>query len=187
MDNAKAMEMSHQATMTSEDAPVNRRSFCNRLWWTSAGIALTANSLDNITLGQAPSHGDLLFYPPVRIEGAERVLPGSYLYFEYPKPGNHAILLRSAEGEYYAYSRQCAHLGCSIEFDRGRRCLSCPCHRGAYDLRTGYVIFGPPPRPLDQIVLQMRAGGEVWAVGKAYGGDLNAERLRRGDRSGSKD
>ena len=35
------------------------------------------------------------------------------------------------------------------------------------------VVFGPPPRPLDQIVLQVRAGGEVWAVGKRLGGDTN--------------
>jgi hypothetical protein len=30
-------------------------------------------------------------------------------------------------------------------------------------------MYGPPPRPLDQIVLQMRAGSEVWAVGKTIG------------------
>jgi hypothetical protein len=30
-------------------------------------------------------------------------------------------------------------------------------------------MFGPPRRPLDEIVLQMRAGGSVWAVGKSFG------------------
>jgi Rieske Fe-S protein len=66
-------------------------------------------------------------------------------------------------------------LGCSVDFDSARRCLACPCHRGVYDAQTGYVVYGPPPRPLDQIVLQMRAGGELWAVGRRTGGDLNAE------------
>jgi hypothetical protein len=33
----------------------------------------------------------------------------------------------------------------------------------------GYVMFGPPRRPLDTIILQMRAGGQIWAVGKYFG------------------
>jgi hypothetical protein len=41
----------------------------------------------------------------------------------------------------------------------------------------GYVIFGPPQRPLDQIVLQMRSGGQVWAIGKSVG--RNAERIAK--------
>jgi hypothetical protein len=31
----------------------------------------------------------------------------------------------------------------------------------------GRVIFGPPRQPLDEIVLEMRAGGHVWAVGRS--------------------
>ena len=49
--------------------------------------------------------------------------------------------------------------------------LECPCHRGAFDPQTGLVLNGPPTQPLDQIVLQMRAGGAVWAVGRMIGGD----------------
>jgi Rieske Fe-S protein len=42
-----------------------------------------------------------------------------------------------------------------------------PCHLGQFDARLGYVMYGPPQRPLDQIVLQMRAAGQVWATGKS--------------------
>ena len=147
-------------------ARITRRKFCNRLLLTSTGIALAANGLK----GQSKiQHSSLLVYPPMKIEGAERVLPGSFLYFNYPKTSDPAILVRSRDGEYLAYSRKCAHLGCSVDFDSARRCLKCPCHQGAYDARTGYVMYGPPPRPLDQIVLQVRAGGKVWAVGKSVG------------------
>jgi len=155
----------------NEESSIPRRSFCNRLLLTSAGLALAASDLK----GQPKSqHGTSLFYPPVKIEGAERVLPGSFLYFNYPRANDPAVLVRAEDGEYLAYSRKCAHLGCSVDFDSTRRCLACPCHRGVYDARTGYVVYGPPPRPLDQIVLQMRAGGELWAVGRRSGGDLNA-------------
>lgn len=159
-------------TQRDEGEGISRRTFCNHALLTSAGLALAVTS----SKGASPSqHNDLLFYPPAKVEGAERVMPGSSMYFDYPKANDLAILIRTAEGEYSAYSRKCPHLGCSIEFDNSRRCLTCPCHRGAYDARTGHVIFGPPPRPLDQIILQMRSGGEVWAVGRRIGSaDINA-------------
>lgn len=144
---------------------ITRRTFCNRVLVTSVGLGLAANNLSGTAKGQTPA----LAYPPLKIEGADRVMPGSSLYFSYPTANDPAVLVRSHDGQYLAYSRKCAHLGCSVDFDPQRRCLKCPCHQGVYDSRTGYVMYGPPPRPLDQIVLQMRAGGEVWAVGKTIG------------------
>jgi Rieske Fe-S protein len=168
-------------TCQTEESSIPRRTFCNCLLLTSAGLALVASDLKGQTKGQQDAS---LFYPPVKIEGAERVLPGSFLYFNYPRANDPAVLVRSQDGEYVAYSRKCAHLGCSVDFDSARQCFACPCHRGVYDARTGYVVYGPPPRPLDQIVLQMRAGGELWAVGRRTGGDLNAEQPNTQRRDG---
>ncbi len=145
---------------------ISRRTFCNRVLVTSVGLGLSASNLKG---EPANDPSPLLAYPPMKIEGAERVMPGSFLYFSYPGANDPAVLVRAPDGECIAYSRKCAHLGCSVDFDSQRRCLKCPCHQGVYDARTGYVMYGPPPRPLDQIVLQMRAGGEVWAVGKRIG------------------
>lgn len=161
---------------------LTRRWFCHSAALTTAGFACLPDVVrGRATAGQQSS----LAYPPRKIEGAERVLPGSFLYFSYPKSSDTAVLLRISDGEYLAYSRRCAHLGCTVEFDKARRCLACPCHRGAYDSRTGYVLYGPPPRPLDQIVLQVRAGGEVWAVGKVFAGDQNASINARPNSGGS--
>jgi cytochrome b6-f complex iron-sulfur subunit len=149
---------------------ITRRSFCNRVLVTSAGLVISASEA-----ASQSNHGQtLLVYPPAKIDGAERLMPGGFLYFDFPGAQNPAVLLRTKDGQYLAFSRKCAHRGCSVEFDTSQRCLACPCHRGVYDGRTGYVLYGPPPRPLDQIVLEMRAGGEVWAVGKRLGGDFNA-------------
>ena len=145
---------------------ITRRTFCNRVVLTSVGLGLAAHHLSG---KPATAQTPTLAYPPKRIEGAEGVLPGSFLNFSYPRASDPAVLVRASDGEYFAYSRKCAHLGCSIEFDSQRRCLVCPCHRGAYDAKTGQVIFGPPPRPLDQIILQVRRGGELWAVGQTAG------------------
>ena len=145
---------------------IPRRTFCNRVLLTSVGLGLAASNLKGESVSaQSPP----LAYPPLKIEGAERVMSGSFLYFSYPTAKDPAVLVRAHDGEYLAYSRKCAHLGCSVDFDPQRRCFKCPCHQGAYDLRTGYVMYGPPPRPLDQIMLHMRAGGEVWAMGKIIG------------------
>jgi Rieske Fe-S protein len=149
---------------------VTRRNFCNQALFTSAAVVLAATELKS---QQSPAQG-LVAYPPMKIEGASQVLPGSFLYFNYPKASDSAVLVHTRDDQYLAFSRKCAHLGCSVDFDTARSCLRCPCHRGVYDSRTGYVVYGPPPRPLDQIVLQIRGGGEIWAVGKRPGGGLNA-------------
>lgn len=142
---------------------LNRRAFCGGALIGSAGVVLLA---DRPAATAAEQHDGLVAYPPLKIEGSERVTPGSFLYFNYPKRDDPAVLVRNSEGEYLAFSRRCAHLGCSVEFNAMRRCLACPCHQAAYDSRTGQVVYGPASRPLEQIFLQVRAGGEVWAVGK---------------------
>jgi Rieske Fe-S protein len=164
------------------ETKLTRRSFCNTAVLVSAGLMLAA---DEARSQQPNEQQSLLAYPPVKIEGAERVMPGSSLYFSYPKSNDPAVLLRTMDGQYLAFSRKCAHLGCSIDFDKAQRCLVCPCHRGVYDSRTGYVVYGPPPRPLDQIILQVRAGGEIWAVGRAEGGNQNASAGGRTNSGGS--
>jgi len=166
---------------TDRKAKLTRRSFCNTAVLVSAGLIVA----DKVRGQQPNEQQSLLAYPPVRIEGAERVMPGSSLYFNYPKSNDPAVLLRTTDGQYLAFSRKCAHLGCSIDFDKAQRCLVCPCHRGVYDSRTGYVVYGPPPRPLDQIILQVRAGGEIWAVGKAASGNQNASNGVRTNSGGS--
>lgn len=157
------METNHRV---EDDVPdqqhTTRRVFCGGLFLTSAGLLLAAPTA---TKGSS-AQNSLVAYPARKIEGAELMLPGSSLYFNYPTRNDPAVLLRFSESEYRAYSRRCSHAGCSVEFDAPSRCLMCPCHRGAYDARMGNVMLGPPQRPLDEITLQVRAGGQLWAVGK---------------------
>jgi len=152
--------------VSGNGSQISRRVFFNELLLTSAGVLLVAHSVAGETLSQQES---MLAYPPMKIEGAERLLAGSSLYFEYPTRRDPAVLVCTSEGEYVAFSRKCSHAGCAVEFDGARRCLKCPCHFGTFDTRQGYAVYGPPQRPLDQVVLQMRSGGQVWAVGKTMG------------------
>lgn len=161
---------------SNEPSHTTRRAFCADLMLTSAGLVLAAPNLPKVMAAQDSA----VAYPPHKIEGAEEMLPGSSLYFNFPTRQDPAVLLRATDGEYRAYSRRCSHAGCSVEFDPPARCLKCPCHRGAYDIRMGHVMFGPPRRPLDVIVLQVRAGGQIWAVGKSVGRDAEVITQRLG-------
>ena len=169
---------SHVEGDLNELAHTTRRVFCTDLLLTSAGLLLAAPVA---TKGIA-AHDSIVAYPAMKIEGAEALLPGSSLYFNYPTRNDPAVLLRLSESEYRAYSRRCSHAGCSVDFHAPSRCLMCPCHRGAYDARLGHVMFGPPQRSLDEIVLEVRAGGHLWAIGKnARNTEIIKTNLREGD------
>lgn len=139
-----------------------RRAFCADLLLTSTGLMLAAPAITK-------AQDSMVAYPPRKIDGAELLLPGSSLYFNYPTRNDAAVLLRISESEYRAYSRRCTHAGCSVDFDGPSRSFKCPCHRGTFDARMGQVMYGPPRRPLDEIILEVRSGGYVWAVGKSNG------------------
>lgn len=47
-----------------------------------------------------------------------------------------------------AMSNVCTHLGCRIRWIEAQGQYVCPCHNGVFD-KSGNVISGPPPRPLD--------------------------------------
>lgn len=67
------------------------------------------------------------------------------------------VWLYTDDGEKFkAYNGHCTHLGCSYVYDRDQKNFFCPCHRGQFDIKTGAVLAGPPPRPLDELETQVR-------------------------------
>jgi len=67
------------------------------------------------------------------------------------------ILLYTDDGDKFkAYNGRCTHLGCSYNYDHEKKTFLCPCHHGQFDPKTGAVLAGPPPRPLDELEVQVR-------------------------------
>lgn len=67
------------------------------------------------------------------------------------------VWLYTEDGEKFkAYNAHCTHLGCSYVFDKNSKTFFCPCHRGQFDPKTGEVMAGPPPRPLDELHVEVR-------------------------------
>ena len=74
-----------------------------------------------------------------------------------------------SDGSYNAFGQKCTHLSCPVHYSPEHARLECPCHEGGFDERTGKVLYGPPPRPLDTIDLEMH-NGEIFAVGREVRG-----------------
>lgn len=67
-----------------------------------------------------------------------------------------SVWLYTEDGaEFRAYSGVCTHLGCSFSFEAAANRFHCPCHHGLFEVKTGAVIGGPPPRPLDTLEVKV--------------------------------
>jgi nitrite reductase/ring-hydroxylating ferredoxin subunit len=146
-----------------EEAQVTRREFCSFLGLTSAALFVGAAGFAGKAVLDARESEAL---PVMRIDGADTLAPNSSLNFSYPTERDSAILIRTADGAYHAYGQKCTHLSCPVYYSRDHRRLECPCHEGAFDVATGDVLYGPPPRALDAIEVEVR-DGELWAIGRS--------------------
>lgn len=59
------------------------------------------------------------------------------------------VAVARVDGRLYAVDDMCTHQACSLSGgDLDGPTVVCPCHLGQFDLATGAVLDGPPPRPL---------------------------------------
>lgn len=133
-----------------------RRYFLNTLL--TSGVVATAASILYPVLQ--------FIMPPALAESTElsvsagrvdEVPPNSGKIFKFgEQPG---LLVRTADGEWRAFSARCTHLNCTVQYDAGERLITCACHNGQFDL-NGKNIGGPPPRPLDVYTVNVR-GDEI--------------------------
>ena len=165
-NNVRAATASYQADFPyerDEEAQVTRREFCNFLGLTSAALFLGAGGF---AAKAALDSRKTEAFSSVSIDGAELLQPNSSLNFNYPGPTDSAILIRTGDGTFHAYGQKCTHLSCPVYYSREHQRLECPCHEGAFDATTGNVLYGPPPRALDTVELELK-DGQVRAVGRS--------------------
>jgi Rieske Fe-S protein len=67
-----------------------------------------------------------------------------------------AILVKDTNGEMKAFSAVCTHLACIVQYRPDITQIWCACHNGHFDL-NGRNVEGPPPKPLEQYVVNVRA------------------------------
>ena len=142
--------------MNPAERRAGRRGFLNWLLGTSAG-AMAASILYPVARYITPP--DIPEAPTAQVvagkEGELQPNQGKIFRFG-SQPG---LLVRTADGEYRAFSATCTHLNCTVQFKADTKQIWCACHNGLYDL-AGRNVSGPPPKPLEPYQVHV-ANGEI--------------------------
>jgi Rieske Fe-S protein len=140
---------------------VSRRRLLQLAVFTSGALFASTAGIAVLGLLRSATRSTIEPRPVARVT---EVRAGEAIYFEYPDPGDQAMLLRLPAGQLVAYGQKCTHLSCSVVYQPERDRLFCPCHEGVFNPQTGDPVAGPPQRRLEQIRLR-RDGETIYAVG----------------------
>lgn len=70
-----------------------------------------------------------------------------------------SVWIYTDDGEHFTvYNGRCTHLGCNYFLDEEKNVFRCPCHTGFFDIKSGAVLGGPPPRALDTLAVKIEDG-----------------------------
>jgi Rieske Fe-S protein len=69
-------------------------------------------------------------------------------------------VVRRNESEVRVFSDICTHLGCRVTWHPNEEHYISPCHDGHFDI-AGNVVSGPPPRPLDEFITEIKNGNLI--------------------------
>lgn len=139
-----------------------RRGFVNWLLGTSAGAFMVSVLYPVSRYLVPPETGESTAASVTVPVKPEDVKPNSGQIFKFgSRPG---ILVRTAAGELRAFSAVCTHLNCTVQYRADLGEIWCACHNGHFDL-NGQNVAGPPPRPLEAYVVNVRGSQIVVSKG----------------------
>ena len=99
----------------------------------------------------------------LKVSNIADALENSFKIFQFGrKPG---ILIKDKRGEFRSLSATCTHLSCIVQYEADDNVIWCACHNARFDL-TGKVVSGPPPSPLEEFDVNVKANGEIWVSKK---------------------
>lgn len=137
--------------MTNEDT-VTRRGFLNQLLGIT-GAAFLASALYPVVRFLVPPKSGEANVSQVKLPFGRaeiQAVPQKFKTFRFGR--QLGIILMDPDGKLHALSAACTHLDCTVQYRPDMGLLWCACHNGKYDLR-GKNISGPPPRPLENFVV----------------------------------
>lgn len=135
------------------DPEPTRREFVDYMVAGALGMTAIAAIVPAVSYLVPPEGGEAQTTSTVLPFAAEELPANSGRIFKFgSKP---ALVVKTAGGEIRAFSAQCTHLSCIVQYAPAERRILCNCHSGWYDL-TGKNVAGPPPRPLEAYVVNLR-------------------------------
>ncbi len=144
--------------MTDGAEPLTRRGFVRIGLGLFAGAYAAAVGYPVYRYANAQS-GESAPVSKVALPDADALPAGSALMFMFG--GVPATLIHHDDGTWACFEAKCTHRGCEVRFEPENRRIFCGCHEGVYDMRTGEVVSGPPPRPLKSLSVEVRDGEVV--------------------------
>lgn len=134
---------------------VTRKRFVDWLLGTTAGAFAVAVAYPVTRFIIPPDIPEVMSDSVLLPFSADDVAPNSGQIFKFgSQPG---IVIRTPEGELRAFSARCPHLDCTVQYRDDLSHIWCACHNGHFDLQ-GRNVAGPPPGPLDEFDVNVRAG-----------------------------
>ena len=140
----------------SEDGkkPISRRYFFE----TVGCGAIAAVAVGGAVWSWQFASPNVLFEPPSSFKAGR---PEDYpLGSVTLNPQQRVFIVREKEGYFFALSAICSHLGCIANWKPEEGIIACPCH-GSKFARTGEVLTGPAPHPLQRLQMELGEGGEL--------------------------
>ena len=132
---------------------MSRKRFLDWLLGTSLGGLVAAVAYPVVRYIIPPEVPEAAVSSVVLPFEASDMAPNSGRIFKFgTKPG---ILIKTPAGELRAFSAECTHLDCTVQYRDDLSHIWCACHNGHYDL-AGVNISGPPPRPLTVYAVNVR-------------------------------
>ncbi len=151
----------------ADDSAIDRRGFLQWVSAVSAGITGLAVGVPAISAFVSPAMPKPLVDEWIKVADDIALLDvGTPVRLNFVKTVADAwiesralngVWLYTDDGETFkAYNAKCTHLGCGYSHDKEKNSFFCPCHRGEFDVKTGAVLNGPPPRGLDELQVEIR-------------------------------
>ena len=85
-----------------------------------------------------------------------------------PKSVGALWLVRRDAKRVDAYTNVCPHAACPVGYDPKRAVFACPCHTSDFALADGHVLYGPSPRGLDTLPVEVAPDGTVLVTYKRF-------------------
>lgn len=117
------------------------RYFVSPIWKQKKENFVEVSSLENLPKGI-----------PVSVNYIQRKTDG-WMTIE----GLNSVWLLREDNQVIAFNPRCTHLGCPYSWDQEKDIFVCPCHTAVFS-KTGEVVSGPPPRPLDRFPIKIENG-----------------------------
>ena len=133
---------------------LTRRYFLEAIGFGAIGIA----AMGSIVVSGEYLSPNVVREPPTKFKAGqpEDFPPGSVTLDKEQK----VFIVRAKEGNFYALSAVCTHLGCITNWKEDEGIVACPCHGSKFD-REGRKIEGPAPRPLQRFSMTLDDRGTL--------------------------